>query len=144
MGFWRKWGLSILMLLVILGTFSYGIFKRRQWKQDHVLVEVRAIEVPNGWGYDILRDGRPFFHQNIIPGLSGNRVFQSKEDALAVGQVIYNRILAGQTPSITEKEMREMHIFIPPDTSHVADSTRYADSIRASRLPKVTGPSKVK
>ncbi len=127
MGFWRKWGLSILMLLVIIGTFSYGIYKRSQWKKDHVLVEVRAFEVPpNGWGYDILRDGRPFYHQNIIPGISGNRAFQSKEDALAVGNVIYRRIVAGQAPTITEKEMRDMHISIPPDTSRFADSLRIA------------------
>ena len=51
-----------------------------------------------------------------MPGVSGNRVFQSKEDAMAVGKLVYERLLAGQPPTITEKEMRDMGIYIPPDT----------------------------
>ncbi|HEV9037290.1 MAG TPA: DUF4907 domain-containing protein, partial [Puia sp.] len=73
--------------------------------------------------YDILKDGRLLFHQNIMPGLSGNKVFRSKEDALVVGKVVYDRMLAGQTPAITEKEMRELHVYIPPDTA-AADTSK--------------------
>src|SRR5215469_3535954 len=114
MAFLRKWGLSIVMLIVILCTFSYGFYKRSRWAKDHYLMELRAIEVPNGWGYDILRDGHPYFHQNIIPGLSGNRVFRSKEDALAVGELMCDKIKAGKLPAITETEIRSLHIYIPP------------------------------
>jgi len=116
MAFLRKWGLTLAMVLVILGTFSYGFYKRWKWRQEHSLVELRAIEVRGGWGYDILKDGKPLFHQYIMPGVSGNRVFQSKEDAMAVGKLVYERLLAGQPPTITEKEMRDMGIYIPPDT----------------------------
>lgn len=117
MAFFRKWGLSLAMVLVIIGTFSYGFYKRRKWRQEHSLLQLKAIEVPGGWGYDILKDGRPLFHQDIIPCISGNRVFRSKEDALAVGKVMYDRCLAGQPVAITEKEMRDMRVYIPPDTS---------------------------
>ncbi|HVS98620.1 MAG TPA: DUF4907 domain-containing protein [Puia sp.] len=120
MPFFRKWGLSLAMVLVIIGTFGYGFYKRWKWKQEHSLVELKAIEVPGGWGYDILKDGRPLFHQYIMPGIPGNRVFRSKEDALAVGKVVYDRLLAGQPPTITEKEMRDMHIDIPPDATDSA------------------------
>ncbi|HEV2481366.1 MAG TPA: DUF4907 domain-containing protein [Puia sp.] len=132
MAFLRKWGLSIGMLIVIIGTFSYGIYKRNKWKREHALMELRAIEVPNGWGYDILRDGSPYFHQNFIPGVTGNRVFRTKADALAVGEFICNKIKTGQFPMITEQEMRNMHIFIPPDTTSAADSTRYVDSVKVA------------
>lgn len=117
MAFLRKWGLSLAMVLVIIGTFSYGFYKRWKFRQQHSLVELKAIEVPGGWGYDILRDGRPLFHQAFIPCISGMRVFQSKADALAVGKVMYERMLAGQPVAITEKEMRDMHIYIPEDTA---------------------------
>ena len=93
-------------------------------------MELQAFQVPNGWGYDILRDGHPFFHQYIMPGIPGNRVFRSKEDALAAGKVIYDKILAGQTPTITEKEMRDLHIYIPPDTSTSAGSVSVPDSLK--------------
>jgi hypothetical protein len=131
MAFLRKWGLSILMLVVIIFTFSYGIYKRNKWKQDHALMELKAIEVPNGWGYDILRDGRAYFHQDIIPGLRGNRVFRTKEDALAVGEFMCEKIRTGQLPVITEPQMRDLHVFIPPDTTSAVDSLRYVDSVKA-------------
>ena len=132
MAFLRKWGLSIGMLVVIIFTFSYGIYKRNQWKKEHALMELQAIEVPNGWGYDILRDGRPYFHQNIMPGIRGNRVFRTKEDALAVGEFMCDRIKTGQLPVITEQQMRDMHIFIPSDTTSAADSLRYVDSVKVA------------
>ena len=136
MVFLRKWGLSIGMLIVIIGSFSYGIYKRNKWKKEHSLMELRAIEVPNGWGYDILRDGQPYFHQNNIPGIPGHRVFRTKEDALVVGEFLCNKIKTGQLPSITEREIRDLHVFIPPDTTSAADSTRYVDSVKVVMAAK--------
>jgi hypothetical protein len=114
MPFLRKWGLSILMLLVIIGTFSYGFYKRRNSRHDQAVLELKAIPVKNGWGYDILQDGRPWCHQDFIPGVSGFRVFRTKEDALAAGQIVYDKAMAGRLPDITEAEIRSKGIFIPP------------------------------
>jgi hypothetical protein len=141
MAFLRKWGLSILMLLVIVCTFSYGIYKRSKWRQDNVLMELRAISVPNGWGYDILRDGHAYFHQNIIPGIRGNRVFRSKEDALVVGGFMCDKIKTGQLPVITEQEIRDLHVYIPPDTTSAADSLRYVDSVKVALAAKFKADS---
>src|SRR5271155_4779682 len=104
MAFLKKWGLSILMILVIIGTFSYGLYKRGKWRKEHILMELKAIRVPKGWGYDILRDGSPVYHQVIIPAVPGHRAFHSKEDALAAGKIVYDRLLSGQTPYITDSE----------------------------------------
>ncbi|HEY4107565.1 DUF4907 domain-containing protein [Puia sp.] len=114
MAFLRKWGLSILMLLVIIGTFSYGFYKRKKWNNDHVLLELKAIPVKNGWGYDILQNGHPWCHQDYIPAVSGYRVFRTKEDALAAGKIVYDKAIAGKLPDITEAEMRSKGIYIPP------------------------------
>jgi hypothetical protein len=121
--FIKKWGLSILMLAVIICTFSYGFYKRSRWREAHALVELKAIRVPKGWGYDILRDGKIIYHQDIIPAVPGNRTFHSKEDALAAGKVAYDRLLSGQPPYVTPTEMQKLNIYIPPD------STEYRDSV---------------
>jgi|GEM_PF-654191 len=144
MAFFRKWGLSIGMLIVIIGTFSYGIYKRNKWKQEHALMELKAIEVPNGWGFDILRDGHPYFHQNIMPGIPGNRVFRTKEDALAVGELLCNKIRTGQLLTVTEQEMRNLHVYIPPDTTSAADSTRYVDSVKVAMTASAAAKAKAK
>ena len=138
MGFWRKWGLSILMIVVIIATFSYGFYKRSQFRKDHSLVDVRPFEVGGGWGYDVLRDGHPYFHQDFIPAFSGHRVFRSREDALAVGKLVEQHIMTGQLPALTEKEIRDLNIYIPPDTS------KYADSVRAVQAAKLRDTIKVK
>src|SRR6201996_8818083 len=141
MAFLRKWGLSIGMIIVIIGTFSYGIYKRNKWKKEHALMELRAFEVPGGWGYDILRDGRPYFHQDNIPGVPGNRVFRTKEDALAVGDFLCNKIKTGQLASVSEQEIRDLHVYIPPDTTIAADSARYVDSVKVAMAAKFKADS---
>ncbi|HLZ89295.1 MAG TPA: DUF4907 domain-containing protein [Puia sp.] len=112
--FLGKWGLSILMLMVIICTFGFGFYKRWKWRHEHVFLELKAIPVKNGWGYDILQNGLPWCHQDYIPAVTGYRVFQSKEDALAAGRIVYDKAVAGQLPDITEQEMRSKGIFIPP------------------------------
>jgi hypothetical protein len=119
------------MLLVIIGTFSYGYYKRKKWHKDHVLLELRAIPVKNGWGYDILQDGQPWCHQDYIPAVTGYRVFRTKEDALAAGKIVYDKANAGQLPDITEAEMRNKGIFIPP-----YDSTAQAPADQLGHLKK--------
>jgi hypothetical protein len=138
MNFWRKWGLSILMVLVIIGTFSYGFYRRSQFKKSHALVDVRAFPVRGGWGYDVLRDGHPYFHQDFIPSVSGHRVFRSQEDAEAVGKLVEAHILAGQLPSVSETEIRGLNIYIPEDTS------KAADSLRAIQAAKGRGTTTIK
>ena len=128
--FLGKWGLSLLMLLVIIGTFSFGFYKRRKWRKEHVLMELRAIPVKNGWGYDILQDGRPWCHQDYMPAVTGYRVFRSKEDALAAGKIVYDKAVAGQLPDITEEEMRSKGIYIPPldSTANAPGATKAGDT----------------
>ena len=115
--FFRKWGLSLALLAAIIGCIWFGVYRRMMWKKDHVLVELRAIETPLGWGYDILTNGRPYIHQNIIPDIKGQHGFQSKEEALAVGRKVYERLVANQIPVISIEEMRELHVRLPEDST---------------------------
>ena len=115
--FFRKWGLSLALLVAIGVCVAIGVYRRMKWKKDHVLVELRAIETPMGWGYDILTNGRPYIHQNIIPDIRGQHGFQSKEEALAVGQKVYERLVANQIPVISIEEMRQLHVHFPEDST---------------------------
>jgi hypothetical protein len=115
--FSRKWGLSIVLLAAIIGCVWIGIYRRMRWKKDHFLVELRAIQTPLGWGYDILTNGRPYIHQDIIPDIKGQHGFQSKEEALAVGQKVYERLVANQIPIISIEEMRQLHVRLPQDST---------------------------
>jgi hypothetical protein len=115
--FFRKWGLSLAMLVAILVAIAIGLYRRSAWKKGHVLVELRAIETPLGWGYDILTNGQPYIHQNVIPDIKGQHGFQSKQEALAVGQKVYDRLVANQIPVVTIDEMRQLHVRLPEDST---------------------------
>ena len=116
-GFFRKWGLSLTILSAIIVCIAIGLYRRSKWKKDHVFVELKAIQTPLGWGYDILTNGHPYIHQNVIPDIKGQHGFQSKEEALAVGQKVYDRFVANQIPVVSLEEMRQMHIHLPEDST---------------------------
>ena len=115
--FFRKWGLSLAMVAAIIVAVAIGLYRRSKWDKDHVLVELKAIQTPQGWGYDILTNGRPYIHQERIPDIKGVHGFQSKEEALAVGQKVYDRLVANQIPIVTIEEMRQMHVRLPEDSA---------------------------
>jgi hypothetical protein len=112
-----KWGIPVVLLLGTGLLVRYGINKRKQWEKEHVLIELRPIQVQNGWGYDIVYDGKVFIHQNIIPDVPGNKVFRSKEDALAVGQLVYQRVMKKQIPMVSAAEIRKLNVYIPDATA---------------------------
>jgi hypothetical protein len=111
---YRKWIPPVLIVL-LGGALIIGIrYYRIKWKKDHVFVELKAIQTPKGWGYDILTDGHPYIHQNFIPAIPGEYGFRTRKDALAVGQIVADRLIKGQTPMVTASEIKEMGI--TPDT----------------------------
>ena len=123
--FFRKWGLALLMVAVIIVCAWIGLERRRQWKKDHVLVELKAIQTQRGWGYDILTNGHPYIHQDVIPDIRGQHGFVSKDDALAVGQVVYDRLVKNQIPMINVAEMKKMGIHLPDsDSSNHSNSNK--------------------
>jgi hypothetical protein len=112
-----RWILPSLLLLALAWFVYTGMRKRNQWKKDHMLVELRAIQTPKGWGYDILTDGKVFVHQNIIPAIPGEYGFRTKEDALAVGKKVYDRVMAGQIPMVSAEEIKSLGVY-PDTTAH--------------------------
>jgi hypothetical protein len=115
--FFRKWGLSLAMLVAIAVSVWVGVYRRLRWKKEHVLVELKAIQTPRGWGYDILTNGHPYIHQDRIPDIRGEHGFQSKEEALAVGQKVCDRLVANQIPMVSIDEMRQLHVRLPEDST---------------------------
>jgi Domain of unknown function (DUF4907) len=113
----RKWIVPLLIVLTLAPLVYIAINRHRKWNKEHVLVELKAIQTPKGWGYDILTDGRIYIHQNIIPAVPGEHGFRTKEDALAVGQKVYERVMAGQMPMVTIEEVKQLGVY-PDSTKH--------------------------
>ena len=64
-----------------------------------------------GYGYDIIVDGKLYIHQPHIPAVSGNRSFQSEADAKKAGEFVANKIRNNiMPPGISIEELDSIGI----------------------------------
>ena len=109
------------LIVIVAGVLVYfGYQARTKWKKEHVLVELRPIQTPQGWGYDILANGKVFIHQPTVPAIQGQHTFRTKEGALAVGQKVVDRIMQGQMPMVTTEEVQHLAGVIDSIPRHTA------------------------
>ncbi|HVU55344.1 MAG TPA: DUF4907 domain-containing protein [Puia sp.] len=114
----RQWILTGLLALAA-ATFFYIAFRQHsQYKKDHIFIEIKPIHTVKGWGYNIFTDGKIYIHQDIVPAIPTRMGFRTKEDAMAVGKKVYDRLVAGQMPMVTAEEVRDMGI-VPEDSTTV-------------------------
>lgn len=76
--------------------------------QTGLHITSEAIELKGGWGYKIEVNNHPFIYQNQIPCIPGDKPFPTKESAMAVAQVVVNKIAKGQLPSISLAELEKV------------------------------------
>ncbi|MFT3935620.1 MAG: DUF4907 domain-containing protein [Chitinophagaceae bacterium] len=99
-----------LVSLIMLVTASVILYKKKQAANDLLPVDLRAFNMPDGWGYEILVDKKVYIHQDCIPAINTYKRFSTEADALLIGRKVVEKIKHGQKPSITEKEITESHI----------------------------------
>jgi hypothetical protein len=64
-----------------------------------------------GWGYQILKNGKPLINQPNIPAVQGNKGFSTKEKAEKTGQFVISKIYKGQfPPMVTTQELDSLNV----------------------------------
>ena len=73
-------------------------------------VKVFKSEAPlNGFGYDIIHNGSVYVHQPHIPAIPGQRDFETEQQALAVGNLMAEKIRKNtMPPSVTVEELKKL------------------------------------
>jgi len=110
----RQWIFTVLIVLAAATFFYIAYRQHRQWRKDHILLELKPFQTAKGWGYNIYTDGKLYIHQDIVPALPGNKGFRTREDAMAVGSKVYERLKTGQMPAVTAEEVQAMGITPQP------------------------------
>ena len=115
----QKRNLIITVIAVTLAILFYSTYYAQQKKEfalsqkekGLVFVEVKPIQTSIGWGYDIMVDGKRYIHQDFIPGISGRRGFDSKEQAMLVGNKVVSKVTGSKmSPSINIEDLIELGI----------------------------------
>lgn len=63
----------------------------------------------NGYGYDILVNGKVFIHQTTVPGVPGTRAFVRRDDAEKIARLVVTKMEKGvMPPTVTRAEMEAL------------------------------------
>ncbi|HMH31732.1 MAG TPA: DUF4907 domain-containing protein [Puia sp.] len=106
---YTRWLAPVILILIVVAIFL-GYHSQTKRNSGEVFVEVKAIQTSQGWGYNILTDGRIYIHQEFIPAIPGKHAFRTEADALKVGKKVISKMALKQMPNITIEELREMGI----------------------------------
>lgn len=77
-------------------------------QEPEINLTVYALE--NGWAYKVLINNSIFIDQENIPGLTGDKVFQSKSEAEKCGQLVIKKLRQRVIPSVSKEELDSLGI----------------------------------
>lgn len=68
-------------------------------------LDYRVYRVEQGWGYDIVCQGRRVIHQPYVPALPGHWPFPSRRSAVNTARAVLSKIGRGEFPTLTFVEI---------------------------------------
>ena len=86
-------------MIFIIGSVLF-IFCRKE--QD---LKIQSIKTGNGWGYIIKNYNKTIIKQTIIPEISEFKSFKTEKEALAVGQLVLQKLNSNNSPTITKNDL---------------------------------------
>ena len=118
----------IFLLMIFVFMLSSCNNKQESNSENTTIVEksidqevdrIRELDVETyfsdslGWGFDIFRNGKKYVHQPHIPAINGLMGFASEEDALAVANLMMDKLERNIVPpSVSPSEIDSLEIVI--------------------------------
>jgi isocitrate dehydrogenase len=99
-------------IIIILAILFFAAYTTQLKREQHVaFITVNPIHTLDGWGYEILANGKTYIRQSFIPAVEGKKSFKTKEDAIAVGNKVVEKMKMGQQlPTITVDELKQLGV----------------------------------
>lgn len=98
------------ILLAALISFIFIYTEKKSLSQDMQL-ELQTFQLEDGWGYQILIDGKVFIHQPTIPAIDTEKSFPDKVSAGKVGMLVLKRIKSNENPAVSPNEINQLLSF---------------------------------
>lgn len=108
----KKNTLVWLVAAAMLAAASFILFagNNQQAANEMLPVDLHALKMNDGWGYEVLVDKKVFIHQDCIPAIPSFKKFSSEADALAIGSRVVAKLKKGHKPAVSLQEVKESHI----------------------------------
>jgi len=73
---------------------------------------LRTFRSEDGWGYYVIIQERMVIRQPFIPAIEGRKPFVTRHDARTAGEIVIQKIKAGENPTVSTEELSEAGIEI--------------------------------
>ena len=87
------------LIIFLIGLLIIVFYQKEQ------NLKVQSIRVADGWGYSIANNDKIIIKQTIIPVISNSKSFKTEKDALAVGQLVLQKLSSDNSPTITKNDL---------------------------------------
>lgn len=106
----KRWWFVILFLLS-LTVFIISKYSGNKNSKKGTGIIAQTFQDSLGWGYNVMINDTVFIHQDIIPGIPGNKGFKTEEQALAVGNLVIKKMKKSKSfPSVSPNELDSLGI----------------------------------
>lgn len=100
----KYWAFALLAIAI-----AFFVYKKIISPQNSL--EIKIIQLKQGWGYEILNNKKVYIHQEIIPAIEGRKAFVNKADAEKVANLLLKKLQQKKgLPQITLEEIDSLQI----------------------------------
>jgi hypothetical protein len=72
--------------------------------------DLEIIEIDEHWAYQISIGDRVVIRQMVVPAVRGKQMFESKDDAKKIGEIVLKKLQTEQLPTVTIEEIQNSNI----------------------------------
>jgi len=101
---------SLIGITALLVCIAVIFFTRNKNGNQKIFLHAVPVQTVYGWGYNIMANERLYIKQEFIPSVPGKQGFSSSDDALAVANLVIQRISTGREATITERDLDSLGI----------------------------------
>lgn len=98
----KKYNIIVLSACAVIAATIPFIYWNKT-RQQHI--ESKIFRVIDGWGYDILVNGKILIHQESVPAVTGNAPFKTKMAARQTADLVVKKMEKGLGPVISTEEI---------------------------------------
>ncbi|MCU4163452.1 DUF4907 domain-containing protein [Carboxylicivirga caseinilyticus] len=99
----RKYKLHYLIVLAVVMVYFIPLLFAEFTSDAKFSSQVFTMD--KGYGYEIMVNGKVFIHQEYIPGIKGYNLFESKDKAQIVADMVVNKLLHDESPTVSGEEL---------------------------------------
>jgi hypothetical protein len=104
----RTAGYALAVVVCALAVGAFFLIRNTRKVPAPPPVTAQVMQLDGGWGYKIEVNHRLYIYQDEIPCLPGKHLFPTRQSAMAVAQMVREKLIQGKSPAVTRAELEQV------------------------------------